>query len=73
MAFIGFGQNDSGGQANPQIQQAGIVWSSSDFAGFSPILFTGAQRGPQNAGILYQLGGSVVTTGFGQIFPTGRT
>jgi hypothetical protein len=71
MAFIGFGQNDSGGQANPGLQPMTIVWATASTP--SIILPTGTQRGPTNTGILYQLSGSVVTSGFGQIFPTGRT
>lgn len=70
MAFVGFGQNDSGGQAEPSINSP-AQWST--VTGFpTGILFT-AQRGPLNTGVLYQLGGSVFTGGYGQIFPTGRS
>lgn len=70
MAFIGFGQNDSGGQAQPSINSQIVLTTATGFPyGFG---FT-AQRGPNNTGVLYQAGGSVFTGGFGQIFPTGRS
>jgi hypothetical protein len=71
MAFIGPGQNDSGGQAIPSVQQATTVWQT--LASYTPILFTAASRGPQNNGVLYTTGGGGSTTGYGQIFPTGRS
>ena len=69
MAFVGPGQNDSGGQATPGVQQATTVWNN--FANYSPILFTATTR--TNTGVLYNGGGGGSTPGFGQIFPTGRS
>jgi hypothetical protein len=66
--FTGPGQNDSGGQALPAQEPTSIVWTQ--LATPSIILPTG---GKLDFGILYQLGGSVFTGGFGQIFPTGRS
>jgi hypothetical protein len=73
--FTGYGQDDSGGQAQPSIQAQTIVWSNAGGAGisFNAVDVPIGLRGPQNVGILYQTGGGGTTPGFGQIFPTGRS
>jgi hypothetical protein len=70
--FTGLGQEDTGGQALPSIKAQTIVWATAGGAFGNVDLATGT-RGPNNPGILYQTGGGGVTTGFGQIFPTGRS
>lgn len=71
MAFMGYGQLDSGGQALPSLEPVTIVWASANSA-ISNVDVPTALR-PTGTGILYQTGGGGVTPGFGQIFPTGRS
>jgi len=82
MAFIGLGQNDSGGQAVPSIQSASIIWTTSAtpsgaFLANTSItlgsLLPNSLKGPTNAGVLFTGGSGGTTPGFGQIFPTGRS
>jgi len=75
--FVGYGQEDSGGQALPSIKAQTIVWATANTGvvggTFSSIDTPVSLRGPANLGILYQTGGGGTTPGFGQIFPTGRS
>jgi len=71
MGFVGLGQNDSGGQAEPSIGPSSIVWASP--TGFLTTSSFLSSRGPTNSGVLYQQSGSIFTGGYGQIFPTGRS
>lgn len=70
--FDGYGANDSGGQALPSIapQSLVLVMASGSFSNVD-IPFAG--RGPTNNGLIYTGGSGGQTTGFGQIFPTGRS
>ena len=69
MAFTGIGQNDYGGQANPGVQLATLVWATTTV----PTAVPTALRGPIMSGVIYQTGGGGATSGYGQIFPTGRS
>ena len=71
-SFTGYGNLDSGGQALPSEAPQGIVIATlatlvtTNFVPF-------ASRGPTDNGLLYTGGSGGQTTGFGQIFPTGRS
>jgi hypothetical protein len=68
--YIGYGVFDCGGVALPAMEP-----SSTKFANqfnFLPAPVTGGSRGPTNSGVAYQGAGGGTTSGFGQIFPTGR-
>jgi hypothetical protein len=69
VAFTGIGQNDSGGQATPGVQPTTIVWANAA----TPTTIVPIPQQRSNTGVLYQAGGGGTTTGFGQIFPTGRS
>ena len=73
VTYDGLGVDDSGGQALPSVESVGVVWEPLNNGNSLPAPIEGGLRGPQNSGVLYQTGGGGVTTGFGQIFPTGRS
>jgi len=75
--FTGPGQNDSGGQALPNLSgttSGQINWGTvaTPIPSTPTFGFTGT-RGPTNSGVLYQTGGGGATSGYGQIFPSGRS
>jgi hypothetical protein len=70
--FVGYGGNDTGGQAEPSLEPQTIVWNVIGTPENIVPTVT-ALRGPTNVGVLYQTGGGGTTPGFGQIFPTGRS
>ena len=70
--YDGYGGNDVGGQALPSIAPQSIVLAPA-VSGFSNTDLPFASRGPTNNGLIYTGGSGGQTTGFGQIFPTGRS
>jgi len=70
--YEGYGTNDSGGIALPAQEPSSTVFNTNPLS-FLPAPVAGGPRGPVNSGVLYQGGGGGATTGFGQIFPTGRS
>lgn len=68
--YVGYGSLESGGVALPA-QEPSRVTFNNQFS-FLPAPITGGERGPANSGVLYQGAGGGSTSGFGQIYPTGR-
>jgi hypothetical protein len=68
--YIGYGVYDCGGIALPAQEATSTVFANQ--FNFLPAPVTGGSRGPTNSGVAYQGTGGGATSGFGQIYPTGR-
>jgi hypothetical protein len=68
--YVGYGADDCGGVALPAQEPSSIIFANQFNFLHAPI--TGGNRGPANSGVAYQGAGGGTTSGFGQIFPTGR-
>jgi hypothetical protein len=68
--YIGYGVYDCGGIALPAQEATSTIFANQ--FNFLPAPVTGGSRGPTNSGVAYQGAGGGATSGFGQIYPTGR-
>jgi hypothetical protein len=68
--YMGYGVFDCGGVALPAMEPSSTIFANQ--FNFLPAPVTGGSRGPTNSGVAYQGAGGGTTSGFGQIFPTGR-
>lgn len=68
--YIGYGSYDNGGVALPAQEPTSAAWANQ--FNFLPAPIAGGSKGPTNSGSLYQGAGAGATSGFGQIYPTGR-
>jgi hypothetical protein len=69
--YAGYGSEDCGGIALPAQEPKGTTANSNPLT-FLPAPITGGERGPANNGVFYQGAGAGSSSGFGQIYPTGR-